>query len=180
MPAVHLTAGKFVSLAIGRPLLLFILMPLAIGSTVRHISPLIASRCSPLVKRITGIATVLMLGLTLVIYGKRFLGLVGTYAIAAQILFVAVVTLFAFWLGSGLKEEQRSVLTIGMCTRNIGAAFAPLITAGTDARAIVMVAFAVPVTLLASYVAASWLARHTHSPVNVGGIRSQVAGSQER
>lgn len=42
-----------------------------------------------------------------------------------------------------------------MCTRNLGAAFAPLFAvAGVDERAIVMVALGVPLQTIAAFVAA--------------------------
>jgi len=41
-------------------------------------------------------------------------------------------------LGFGLKQGQKSVLTIGMCTRNLGAAIAPLMTIKADSCSVVM------------------------------------------
>ncbi|MCG6860749.1 MAG: hypothetical protein LJE70_05655 [Chromatiaceae bacterium] len=44
-----------------------------------------------------------------------------------------------------LPQEQQSVLALGVCTRNLGAAFAPLYSVATiDERAIVTVALGVP------------------------------------
>ena len=47
------------------------------------------------------------------------------------------------------------MLSLGVCTRNLGAAFAPLFAvSGGDERAIVMVAFGVPLQTIAAIVAA--------------------------
>ena len=62
--------------------------------------------------------------------------------------------------GFGLKQGQRSVLTIGMCTRNLGAAIAPLMTIQADSPSVVMVALGILVTLIFSFLAARWYASH--------------------
>ena len=72
--------------------------------------------------------------------------------------------------GCGLKPEQKSVLTIGMCTRNIGAAIAPLMAIKADSRSIVMVTLGIPVTLVFSFFAARWYA--SHAPQDEPGERS--------
>ena len=61
----------------------------------------------------------------------------------------------------GLKQRQRSVLTIGMCTRNLEAAIAPLMTIQADSPLVVMVALGIPVTLIFAFLAAHWYARHS-------------------
>lgn len=153
-----LQAGAWV---IGKPLVLFILVPLVAGCAVKSASPGMASRMCRYIRPCTNLSAVVMLGVLGILYGKAFFGLVGTYAIAAQITLVLVLAFASYWLSSGLKEEQRTVLSVGMCTRNIGAAFAPLVSINADPRAIVMVAFAVPVTLVASFGTARWLAKRT-------------------
>jgi bile acid:Na+ symporter, BASS family len=58
-----------------------------------------------------------------------------------------------------MDRSQRSVLALGLCTRNVGAAIAPLYAVpGTDPRAMAMCAMAVPVTLVLSAIAARILA----------------------
>jgi len=79
-----------------------------------------------------------------------------------------VVTLATDRLGFGLRQEQKSVLTIGMCTRNLGAAIAPLMTIKADSRSVVMVALGIPVTLIFSFLAARWYASHAPSDETAG------------
>jgi len=73
----------------------------------------------------------------------------------AQVIFYAVVTAGAYAFAVGLPPSQKSVLALGVCTRNLGAALAPLFAmAGIDERVIVMVALGVPLQTIAAVVAA--------------------------
>lgn len=140
---------------IARPLLSVVLIPLAIGMAILRAAPAIAARLQPIVKKITGVATIVMLGLCVLSYGKAFIGSAGSYATLTQALFYAVVTAGSYALGVGLPQKLRSVLGLGVCTRNLGAAFAPLFAvSGVDERAIVMVALGVPLQVIAAFVAA--------------------------
>ena len=61
----------------------------------------------------------------------------------------------------GLPPAQKSVISLGMATRNLGAAFAPLFAIPhVDHRAIVMVALGVPMQTVFSLLTAIWLGRH--------------------
>jgi len=142
---------------IAKPLLLFVLVPLAIGVMIQRGSAPVAARLHPWVKKTTGVATLVMLALCVVVYGKGFLSAVGTYAIGTQILFFSVAASAPYALSFGLPRSQKSVLALGMSTRNLGAAFAPLFAvAAADQRAIVMVALGVPMQTIFSLLAARW------------------------
>ena len=145
---------------IAKPLLFFIMVPLAIGIAIQRARAPVASRIEPIVKKIAGIDTILMLLLCVVVYGKGFIGAVGTYAIGTQILFFSVAIAASYCFSPGLKQGEKSVLSLGMSTRNLGAAFAPLFAAASvDQRAIVMVAIGVPMQTIFSLLAARWFAR---------------------
>jgi BASS family bile acid:Na+ symporter len=141
---------------IAKPLLLFLLVPLAIGLALQHRSAVLASRLHPFVKKATGIDTLVMLILCVVVYGKEFLELVGSHAIGAQLLFFGVATVGPYLVGFGLPRAQKIVLSLGMATRNLGAAFAPLFAIpNIDQRAIVMVAMGVLMQATFSFGAAT-------------------------
>ena len=145
---------------IAKPLLLFLMVPLAIGIVIQRASESVTARLEPIVKKTTGINTILMLALCVVVYGKDFISAVGSYAFGTQILFFLVATAATYGLSFGLPQAQKSVLALGMSTRNLGAAFAPLFAvADIDQRAIVMVAIGVPMQTIASLLAAHWFAR---------------------
>jgi BASS family bile acid:Na+ symporter len=147
---------------IAKPLVLFLLVPLAIGLAIQTRAGLAADRFQRFVKRATGVDTILMLLLCVVVYGKAFVGMVGSYAIGTQILFFSIATVGPLFLSFGLPERQKSVLVLGMATRNIGAALAPLFAVpDTDRRAIVMVSFGVLMQAAFALLAATWFGRHT-------------------
>jgi len=140
---------------IAKPLLSVVLIPLVIGMVTLRRAPAFAERAQPIVKKITGVATITMLGLCLVIYGQAFIGSAGSYATLSQLIFYAAVTAGSYMLSFGLTQNRKSVLALGVCTRNLGAAFAPLFAvSGVDERAIVMVALGVPLQTMAAFVAA--------------------------
>lgn len=145
---------------IAKPLLFFLLVPLAIGMAIQSRSASVASRLQPIVKKVTAIDTLLMLALCMVIYGKAFLGLVGSYAIGVQALFFSVAAVGPYLLSFGLPQGQKIVLSLGMGTRNISAALAPLFAVpDVDQRAIVMVSFGVVMQVIFSIGAVSYFGR---------------------
>jgi BASS family bile acid:Na+ symporter len=140
---------------IAEPLLASVLVPLVIGMVTLRRAPAFAARAQPTVEKITGIATIVMLGLCLVIYGQAFIGSTGSYATVSQVVFYGAVTAGSYMFAFGLPQNRKSVLALGVCTRNRGAAFAPLFAvSGVDERAIVMVALGVPLQTMAAFVAA--------------------------
>ena len=145
---------------IAKPLLYFLLLPLAVGMTLHHYYEPVSVRIQPLVKNITGISTIIMLASCIFIYGKDFISAVGTYAIGAQIIFFAITTAASYTFSFGLPSTQKSVLSLGMTTRNLGAAFAPLFAIPEmDRRAIVMVALGVPMQTIFALLAARWFGK---------------------
>ncbi len=144
--------------SIARPLLLIVLLPMVVGMLALSASPGTATRSLPWVKAVTSAATMIMLAMCAVIYGKGFVEAVGTRAIGAQALFFLTVTTISYICGNGLPPDRRSVLTLGICTRNVGAALAPLVaTSGTDQRMVVMVVMGVPLQLIFGLLTAKWL-----------------------
>ncbi len=146
---------------IAKPLLLFLLIPLGLGLLIQRSMPKVARKIHPGVKLGTTIDTVLMLVLCVIIYGKAFAGALGTRAIGTQILFFTISTIGSYVFSFGLLPGQKSVISLGMATRNLGAAFAPLFAIPhVDRRAIVMVALGVPMQTIFSLLTAVWLGRH--------------------
>jgi BASS family bile acid:Na+ symporter len=146
--------------AIAKPLLIVIFLPLAIGMLVLRASTGLASRIQPWVKKITGLATLATGVLCVIVYGEGLLGVPGSLAVAAQLVFFFVLTAFSYWLGFGLPHQQKIVLSAGMATRNLGAALAPLFSvADMDQRAIIMVVLGLPIMVLFALLAAKWFGR---------------------
>ena len=115
---------------------------------------------SPICRKVTVVNILIMFSLVLWIYRTDLASMVGTYAIGTQFLYYALVTIAAYGLGFGLPPSQKSVLALGVSTRNIGAAIAPLLAVpGTDKHMIVMAVMAAPITLICAFGAAPLLAR---------------------
>ena len=145
---------------IARPLLFLILAPMILGAALRLANRALAETIHPVCRKATLVAIVFMLGLVLWIYRADLAAMVGTWAIATQLLFYSSVTAASYLSASGLPHSQKSVLALGVSTRNIGAAIAPLLAiAGTDPRTIAMAVMAVPVTVFCAFGAAPLLAR---------------------
>ena len=155
--APSLTANAW---SIAKPLLIVVLLPLVVGIAINSRSPKTAASIEPIVKKVTTAATIAVLILCAVLYGKGFISTFGSYAIGAQIAFFTIVTAASYLLSGGLLQSRRSVLALGMCTRNVGAAMVPLYSAATvDQQAMIMVVLGVPMQLIFALLAARWFAR---------------------
>jgi BASS family bile acid:Na+ symporter len=143
--------------AIARPLLVMVLLPLGVGMAVLRLSPPVASRARPIIRGATLVATIATAILCVVVYGKGLLGITGSLAVASQVLFFGVMTTVSYWLGFGLPNDRRIVLSAGMATRNLGAALAPLFSLpDVDQRAIVMVVLGLPVMVVFARLSVRW------------------------
>lgn len=146
---------------VARPLILLLLVPLVAGLVVRARAPVFAKYSHRVVKRLADAATVAMLAAIVVLYRRGFVDAIGSYAIAAQLVYAIGATVGSYRLSAGLTLEQRSVVSLGACTRNLGAALAPLLAVAADPRTTVMIALGVPITLLVTALAARWFqSRH--------------------
>jgi BASS family bile acid:Na+ symporter len=149
--------------AVGKPLLLLVMLPMLIGLAAQRVSPLLASRVAPFadnaLKFMTGFLLILMFSTSFYVRGVQ--NSIGVYAIVTQTLFYATSSAASYWLSPSLKEGQKRVLSLGMSTRNLGAAFAPFLGMPhiVDQQAMVMIAVAIPIQLIFGSFAARQFAR---------------------
>ncbi len=144
---------------IAEPLVVLVLLPLAVGMAAFRAAPRLAGLIQPVVKTIASVAAIVALALCMIIYGADFASSIGSFAIGTQALFFTVMTALPYALSGNLALNRRSVLALGLCTRNVGAALAPLFQiAASDERAIVMVVLAVPMQIVFALLAARWFA----------------------
>jgi BASS family bile acid:Na+ symporter len=135
--------------SVAKPLLVMVLIPLAIGMAVRYASVERADWLLPIVKKVTAVATVAVALLCVVIYGKGLLSLGGSFAVASQCLFFSIVAAATYFTAVGMRHEERIVLSVGLTTRNIGAALAPLLAVPEmGQQAALMVVLALPLMVL--------------------------------
>lgn len=145
---------------IEKPMLLAILLPVAAGMAILRAWPAAAAALQPRVKKATAVATVVLVALTVVIYGKDLVGIRGSLAGVSQVLFFLAMGTLPYAFGLGLPHEQKVVLAVGMASRNVGAAIAPLLSVtGIDERAVVMVVLGLPMMIGFSFLSARWFGR---------------------
>ena len=126
--------------ALAKPLLLTILLPLVIGAAIRHYADTVATRIFPAVKKLAGLSTLLTIAWCLVLYGRGMLDTAGSFALLSMTLFMVGMALITYRFGFGMKQNQRSVMALGMGTRNVAAVLAAaLAIPDADPRIVVMV-----------------------------------------
>jgi bile acid:Na+ symporter, BASS family len=126
--------------ALAKPLLLTILLPLLIGAAIRHSAGTAATKIFPPVKGLALLSTLLTIVWCLVIYGRGMLNTAGEFALLSMTLFMVGMGLITYRIGFGMKQNQRSVMALGMGTRNVAAVLAAaLAIPNADPRIVVMV-----------------------------------------
>ena len=130
--APWLMKGLTVSVwSLAKPLLLLVLLPLVVGAATKVYAAPVADKLFPVVKRIAGISTLLILGIALVSYH----------------------------VGCGLKQGQRSAMALAMATRNASGMFAAFTAfPNPDPRMLVMILLAGPVPALVALPLAKFFA----------------------
>jgi BASS family bile acid:Na+ symporter len=148
-----------------RPLLLLVLLPLMAGMWVKGRWAHTAARIVRPLDSITRLIGALLLLLVAILFGPSVIEAVGSYAIVAQVAFLSAMTVLSWTCAFGLSPQHKSVLTLGMSTRNLAAAGAPLLTGDHDPRVVVMLAITVPVMVVLSALARHWIGRHARPAV---------------
>jgi BASS family bile acid:Na+ symporter len=110
--------------ALAKPLLLTILLPLVIGAAIRYYADTAATKIFPAVKGLALLSTLTTIVWCLVLYGKSMLNTAGELALLSMTLFMVGMGLITYRFGFGLKQNQRSVMALGMGTRNVAAVLA--------------------------------------------------------
>jgi BASS family bile acid:Na+ symporter len=125
--------------SLAKPLLLTILLPLLIGAAMRHYANTAATKIFPSVKGFALLTTLLTIVWCLVIYGRGMLNTAGSFALLSMTLFMVGMGMFTYRFGFGMKQNQRSVMALGMGTRNVAAVLAAaLAIPNGDPRIVVM------------------------------------------
>jgi BASS family bile acid:Na+ symporter len=157
------------SWAIGKPLLMTVLLPLVIGVAIKLYAPRVAGRIFPAVKKIAGITTLILLGVVVFLHWRALLSALGSFGIAAQVLFILGMALVPYMFGFGLNQSQRSAMALAVCTRN-GSAMLVAITAFPviDPDLMAMILLAVPVPLVVWFVVSIFFRSRAGVPVEAG------------
>lgn len=155
-----LAPGSEISaLAIATPLVLTMLLPLGAGLLATHLAPG-AARILPSLAIVTNISLVALIVLTFANNLSTVLGVVGTGAILASLLFIAGAFAIGWVLGGAFGDDLRNEMALGTSQRNFAAALV-VATQSFDAAGVLVMAVVVSlVTMVVLLPAAKLLNRH--------------------
>jgi len=126
--------------ALAKPLLLTILLPLVIGAAIRHFADTAATKIFPAIKGLAVISTLACIAWCLLLYGRGMIDTAGQLALLSMTLFMVGMTVITYRFSFGLKQNQRSVMAMGMGAQNGAAIFAAVFAMPSpDQRTVVMV-----------------------------------------
>ena len=106
--------------SLAKPLLLSVFVPLVIGMAILHFAESAARKVLPAVKVIAKITTVSVAVWCVVVYARPMIETAGSLALLSVMLFMVAIGLISYLFGFGLKQSQRSVISLAMITRNGG------------------------------------------------------------
>jgi len=154
------------SLALAKQLVITVLLPLMVGVFIKVYFNNIAKRIFPYIKKIAGLTTLALLVFTVFMFSMEFLKALGSYAIAAQVLFILAAVFIPYVIGFGMKQAQRSAAALGICSRNGGAMFVAFAAFPVqDPNVLVMIVLAVPVPLITWMILARFFASRANKVV---------------
>lgn len=158
--APYLIPGVSVSsLALAKQLILTVLLPLVVGVIMNVYIKNFAEKIFPYVKKLAGLTTIALLAFTVFMYWKELLDALGSYAVAAQVLFIVIIAFASYAFGFGMNQAQRSSLSLGICSRNGGAMFVAFAAFPVqDPNVLVMILLAVPVPVIVWLILARYFA----------------------
>jgi len=143
------------TVALAKPLFVTLLLPLIIGAATRHYADTVATKIFPAAKGFALLTTLGMIVSCLVLYGPAMLDTAGSLALLSMTIFMVGMGLITYRFGFGLKENQRSVMSLGMLTRNFAAVLAAVLTVpDLDPLVITMVVMWVLWSIVLSAIAA--------------------------
>jgi BASS family bile acid:Na+ symporter len=156
--------------ALAKPLVVTVLIPLLIGALIRTNAAPTADKIFPPVKLLAGLSSALTVIFCILLYGRRMLDTAGSFALLAMTMFMVVMALLSYRFGFGLTQNQRSVMALGMGTRNIAAVFAGVLAIPNgDPRMVAMVVMWTVWSFILALFAAPVLGKRAGTLVAEGG-----------
>jgi BASS family bile acid:Na+ symporter len=157
-------------LSLAKPLVLTVLIPLLAGAVLRTYAAPWAAKLFKPVKGLAGLSTALTVLFCILLYARRMLDTAGSFALASMTLFMLVMGLITYRFGFGLKQSERSVMCMGMGSRNIAAVLAGVLAIPNgDPRMTAMVIMWTLWSFVLAKIAAPILGRLADRTV-VGGV----------
>ncbi len=130
MPLIAPLLIKGVTISTGalvKSLFLTLLVPLIIGAATRHYAETVATKIFPVVRALAKLSTLLLVVAIVVLYGRAMLDTAGSFALLSMTIYMVAKGLITYRFGFGLKQNQRSVMSLGMLTPNGAAIFVAIL-----------------------------------------------------
>ena len=128
-----------------RPLLLVLLMPLAIGFALALCTPAWTKVLLPLVRKVSNIALLVLISLTIALNLKTVLGTFGSFAVATYVVYLLVLFGAAYLIGA-IDRSNQAVFALGAASRNVAAALVIANASVNDPAVTVMLVIALVVS----------------------------------
>jgi BASS family bile acid:Na+ symporter len=144
--------------SIAGPLVLLIVLPLAGGMCIKSWAATLAARCAPVLAKIGNAALLLLFVLLVTLNFRALLGVLGSGAILACLVFFAGLFIVG-WLVGGANLQVRGALGLSTTARNFGAALVPAGSSFTDPKVTIMIIVGAIVCLVIAFAAAGWVRR---------------------
>jgi bile acid:Na+ symporter, BASS family len=123
--APYLIKGLTINaMALAKPLVLTVLIPLLLGALLKTYKENVADKIFKPAKLFANLNTLITIVLCLVNYSDEMIATAGSYSLLAMTIFMVVMALVTYKFGFGLKQTERSIMSLAMGTRNIAAVFA--------------------------------------------------------
>jgi BASS family bile acid:Na+ symporter len=152
---------------IARSLFLLMLVPLAGALVIKARYGAFAARVKPRLDKISSLSLILVVLLLVVVNFKNVMGVFGTRAILAGLLFTALAFVVGWFFGGPAKDTQ-SVLALGTAQRNIAAGLVVGSESFSDPKVVVMVVVVANVGLLILMPMSRMLAKRESSGPGTG------------
>jgi bile acid:Na+ symporter, BASS family len=140
--------------SIARPLVMFILTPLAIGMLLR--SRKASAELRPILLKVGSMSALVLLALLVALYFHDLVGVLGSGAIAACAIFIVGLYTAGYLLG-GSRVQIKGVLGLGTAARNVGAALVPATQSFSDPKVMIMLVAWTIVMLVVLVPVSGWL-----------------------
>lgn len=152
---------------IARSLIFLMLLPLLVGLVVRARYEEVAESVAPVMSQASGLALVVLVVAFFVGYFPDLVGVVGSTAILAAVLFLLAAFAIGYLLG-GRDGAAKRVMGLGTAQRNLGAATAVAGLNFTDPDVLIMVLVVGLVGLVLLMVIGGELGRRAEAPAPAG------------
>lgn len=150
-----------------RSLVLTMLLPLAAGLFIKARYESLAESLSPYMSQASSLTLMMQLVLGLFLTVGDLLGVIGTGAILAALLFLAGNMVFG-WLLGGPGRDTRVVVTVGTAQRNVSAAMLIVVQNFSEPQVLLMVLTGAAVMLVGSTLVAGEFGKRSQAEAPAG------------